>query len=69
MAPLSPVAGNESQYDLSRHSDEVHDAPALSGGGGEQPGKQGLPPAVDIRSPDIGTSWLDPLQRTSSLSD
>ena len=40
-----------------------------SGGGGEQPGKRGLPPAVDIRSPDIGTSWLDPLQRTSSLSD
>ena len=37
MAPLSPVAGNESQYDLSRHSDEVHEAPALSGGGGEQP--------------------------------
>lgn len=31
MAPLSPVAGSESQFDLSRVSDEVDDS--LGGGG------------------------------------
>ena len=34
MPPLSPVAANESQFDLSRDSDEVHDTPALSDDGG-----------------------------------
>ena len=39
MPPLSPVAANESQFDLFRDSDEVRDTPALSddgGGAGEE---------------------------------